>query len=130
MKKNVLIFFAGLFFLAVWTTAMAETYVPGKRSTGIVNWGNGKVYFFNGNRYIRYDITTDKADSGYPKLINAETWPGIIWTDGVDAVVNWGNGKAYFFKGSQYIRYDIKTNKADPGYPKTIDNSTWPGITW
>ena len=130
MKKNVLILVAGLLFMAVWTTAMAEKYVPDNRSTGIVNWGNGKAYFFNGNRYIRYDIKADKADPGYPKQINAETWPGVIWTEGVDAVVNWGNGKAYFFKGSQYIRYDIKADKADPGYPKNIDNSTWPGIIW
>ena len=109
---------------------MAERYVPDKRSTGIVNWGNGKAYFFKGSQYIRYDIQADRADPGYPKSINSETWPGIIWTDGVDAVVNWGNGKAYFFKGSQYIRYDVQADRADPGYPKSINSETWPGIIW
>ena len=24
-----------------------------------------------------------------------------------------------------YIRYDIKTDKADPGYPKPINSKTW-----
>ena len=130
MKKNVLVFVVSLLFLSVCMTAMAERYIPEKYSMGVMNWGNGKAYFFNGNRYIRYDIAADRADPGYPKSINAETWPGVIWTDGIDAVVNWGNGKAYFFKGSQYIRYDIKTDRADPGYPKPVDGSTWPGIIW
>lgn len=79
MKKKVLIFVAGLLFLAVWGTAMAETYAPGKRATGIVNWGNGKVYFFKGSQYIRYDIKADRADPGYPKTIDNSTWPGIVW---------------------------------------------------
>ncbi len=45
-------------------------------------------------------------------------------------VVNRENGKAYFFKGSQHIRYGVKVDRADPGYPKPIDNSTWPGVAW
>jgi matrix metalloproteinase-14 (membrane-inserted) len=130
MKKNTLIVIAGLFFLMAWTTASAERYVPDQHPTGIVNWGNGKAYFFSGGQYIRYDIASDKADPGYPKNINAETWPGVIWMDGIDAVVNWGNGKAYFFKGGQYIRYDIKADRADPGYPKNINAETWPGVIW
>ena len=27
-----------------------------------------------------------------------------------------------------YIRYDIKADKADPGYPKPINKRTWPGV--
>jgi len=96
----------------------------------IANWGNGKAYFFKGSQYMRYDIRADRVDPGYPQPINSKTWPGIIWTDGVDAVVNWGDGKAYFFKGDQYIRYDIQADRADPGYPKLINNETWPGMVW
>jgi hypothetical protein len=94
---------------------------------GGVNWGNGKAFFFKGGLYFRYDIKADKVDPGYPKAIDNSTWPGLPWKDGFDAVVNWGNGKAYFFKGDRYVSYDIKTDKVDPGYPKPIDNSTWPG---
>ncbi len=61
---------------------------------GAVSWNNGKAYFFRGNRYMRYDIAAGRVDPGYPKPIDSGTWPGMIWTDGVDAVVNWGNGKA------------------------------------
>lgn len=95
-----------------------------------VNWGNGKAYFFKGNQYIRYDIKADRADSGYPKPINAQTWRGMIWTDGIDDVVAWNNGKAYFFRGNQFIQFDIKEDRADPGYPKKIDDQSWPGLVW
>lgn len=98
--------------------------------TGAVNWGNGKAYFFRGNKYIRYDIASNRADPGYPKPFNAQTWPGLMWTDGIDAAVNWGNGKAYFFKGSQYVRYDIAADRVDSGYPQPINDQTWPGLTW
>ena len=56
--------------------------------------------------------------------------PGVTWAKGLlglDAAINWGNGKAYFFKGDQYIRYDIKADKADPGYPARITDN-WPGL--
>ena len=35
-------------------------------------------------------------------------WPGMpdSWTH-FDAAINWGNGKAYFFHGAEYARYDI-----------------------
>jgi hypothetical protein len=42
-------------------------------------------------------------------------------------VLVWDSRKAYFFTGSQYVRYDIAADKADPGYPKPIASS-WPGV--
>lgn len=42
-----------------------------------VNWGNGKVYLFKGAHYLRYDMTEDRVDPGYPKLI-AAAWPGVF----------------------------------------------------
>ena len=90
-----------------------------------VVWGNGKVYFFKGDQYLRYDIATDKVDPGYPVPI-AGQWPGL-WESDIDAGVVWPNGKAYFFKGSNYIRYDIKTDRADAGYPQPIKDN-WPGF--
>ena len=95
-----------------------------------VNAGNGKVYFFKESQYVRWDIQTDRADPGYPKPINNETWPGVPWTNGIDAAVNWGNGKILLFKGSQYVRMDVPADRVDPGYPKPINNETWPGLPW
>lgn len=45
----------------------------------------------------------------------------------VDAIVLGGNGKAYFFEGSQYSRYDLATFQRDAGYPQPIAGN-WPGI--
>jgi hypothetical protein len=53
--------------------------------------------------------------------------------DYVSAAVNWGNGKVYFFGvtealGLAYVRYDIRADKADAGYPKAVTDKPWPGL--
>ena len=88
-----------------------------------VNWGDDLVYLFRGANYLRYDMN-QKLDEGYPKSI-ADGWPGLKeagFDQGIDAVGNWGNGKAYFFRGTKYVRYDIKADKMDEGYPYSIDD--------
>src|ERR1700730_15490084 len=71
----------------------------------------GWAYFFKGGQYWRYDIPYDKVDLGdhdvtYPRPLRRI--PGLpqSWWGGVDAVLNTGDGKAYWFKGSEYVRYD------------------------
>jgi hypothetical protein len=45
---------------------------------GAINWTNGKAYiFFDDGRYVRYDISADRVDAGYPKPIDSRTWPGL-----------------------------------------------------
>jgi len=93
---------------------------------------DGKLYLFKGSQYARYDWATDKADPGYPKPI-AGNWPGLpaSFQGGFDAAVTGQKGfagKAYFFKGSQYVRYDWAADKMDPGYPLSIAGN-WPGLS-
>jgi hypothetical protein len=45
----------------------------------------------------------------------------------IDAAIMWDNGKAYFFGGSEYVRYDIAQDRADGGYPLPIAGH-WPGL--
>jgi len=94
----------------------------------VVMWDNGKAYVFAGNQYVRYDVAADSADAGYPLLI-AGPWRGFpsAFEASIDAGVIWPNGKAYFFKGSQYIRYDVGADSTDPGYPRPIAGN-WPGL--
>jgi len=105
----------------------ASTVYPGPVSPSSV-WPNGKVYFFKGSQYARYDVKADRVDSGYPQPIQG-LWPGFpaSFAAGVNAEVVWGNGKTYFFKGSQYLRYDIAADRVDAGYPKPIAGA-WPGL--
>ena len=89
-----------------------------------------KIYFFKGSQYFRFDLSQKRVEPGYPKMIVGR-WPGwpMDFTGGIDAALSGGGpykGKAYFFKGDQYIRYDWETDRTDPGYPKRISD-TWQG---
>ncbi len=111
-----------------------------------VVWNNGKVYFFQGSEYARYDVAQDKADSDdgsghlYPRPIQ-RSWSGLF-QENIDAAVFWPapppggaeNKKvAYFFKGNQFMRYDVEADQADEAdgagraYPQPI-SLKWPGI--
>jgi hypothetical protein len=104
----------------------AKVYPGAVSPTSI--WPNGKAYFFKGAQYARYDVKADKVDPGYPQPIQGN-WPGFpaSFAAGINAAVVWNNGKAYFFKGSEYIRYDIAADKVDAGYPQPIAGN-WPGL--
>jgi hypothetical protein len=80
-----------------------------------VNWGNGKVYFFKGRGYLRYDVASDMVDVGPAPI--AQFWKAlpVEFQADLDAAVNWGNGKVYFFKGRGYLRYDIGSDLVDVG---------------
>jgi hypothetical protein len=39
----------------------------------------------------------------------------------IDAAVKWNDKKAYFFKNSQYVCYDIAADEADSGHPEDIN---------
>lgn len=101
-----------------------------------VNWGsNGKLYFFKGDQFIRFDMPTNQMDGSSSAPIhspaNPNNWPGLN-QDGfdrdLDAALNWGDGKLYFFKGDKFIRFDVATNKAE-GIPTPIDSAgNWNGL--
>jgi len=108
---------------------------PGFAETGFdadieaaVDIGNGKLYFFKGDKYIRYDIASNVVDANYPRPI-AGNWPGMAEAgfDRIDAAITWPTRKAYFFRGDQYVRYDVAADHVDAGYPRPIAGN-WPGL--
>ncbi|HWT25772.1 MAG TPA: hemopexin repeat-containing protein [Solirubrobacteraceae bacterium] len=85
----------------------------------------GKAYFFAGSEYARYDWTADRMDPGYPQPLAAWKLPHPFDL-GIGTAVNGRGayeGKAYFFRGDQYVRYDWSRDGVDPGYPAQL--SLW-----
>ncbi len=142
----------GFFEAATWTQydAVSDAADPGYPRSIATDWpglgsfaggaqdidaamagSSAKLYFFKADAYIRFDTGLGQADPGYPRSI-ASYWPGLDRFAGgardLDAAVDWGNGKLYFFKGAEYIRYDKAADSADAGYPRSISHSTWDGL--
>lgn len=107
-----------------------DKFVGGARDIDAAfNAGNGKAYFFKGSQYIRVSLATRSADSGYPASINGN-WPGLEKFAGgakdLDAVFFFSRSRVHFFKGDQYIRYNLDTDKSDTYYPAYLSEATWP----
>ncbi|MGJ5751252.1 hemopexin [Streptomyces puniciscabiei] len=97
-----------------FTVAGNWTGLPADWQSGFdtaVNWGTGKLYFFKGDGYLRYDITADRADDGYPRPI-AGNWNGLFAQD-LTAALYSGGRYAYFFRGDDYQRYDVDADAVD-----------------
>jgi hypothetical protein len=93
---------------------------------------SGWYYFFAGDEWIGYDQRRQKV-GGAPQPISG-TWAGVTapFTQGVDAAIHGVteqyDGKAWLFKGSDYIRYDMNTSRAD--VPPTPIAKAWGQGTW
>jgi hypothetical protein len=101
------------------------------RIYGALNWTDGKIQFFlDDGSYIRYDLKADRVEQGYPKPINQSTWRGLApYASHIAGAINWNNGKAYIFlDDNRYLRYDIRADRVDEGYPKLVSAKTWPGL--
>jgi hypothetical protein len=88
---------------------------------------NGKIFFFNRDKYVRWDVASNGIDPGYPRCI-ADGWPGVTF-DRIDAVVNVAPEAVYLFMGNEYVRFNTLTNQADPGYPQPV-STRWVGVTF
>ncbi len=94
----------------------------------VLDIGNGKAYLFKGDSYLRVDQAQNAVDGEVTSI--AEQWGGFGdagFGDSLDAAVNLGNGKAYLFKGDQYIEYDIAADSVTNGAPMSIA-ADWGGF--
>ena len=107
--------------------------LPAGLAAALPHYEDGKsVYFFKGSQYWKYDLAAAAVEAGYPKAYGGSTklFPGVP-ADLDAALSHPSDGKSvYFFKGSQYWKYDMSTTAVVGGYPKTYGNGTslWPGV--
>lgn len=90
-----------------------------------------KVFLFlSDGSYLRINLTNFTIDAGFPKVVNNNFWPGLgDYATDITSAVKWDDSRAYFFlTNHRYIRYSITHDASDSGYPKAVDNGTWPGI--
>ena len=90
-----------------------------------------QIWFFKGDSYFRYSENADGKDRIEGPILIAPNWRGWpqSFATGIDAALRGtGNfeGKIWFFKGSQYLRYDLNSNQVDLG-PSLIANN-WFGL--
>jgi thiol-disulfide isomerase/thioredoxin len=128
IKDNTVVKYNSSSNAVILTTTLQQAF-PGISFSHVdaaLDYGDGKVYLFSGEKYTRLDKQTGRIDDNYPKYTK-DQWKGVNF-DRIDAALTWPNGKTYFFNGSNYIRYDNANTSADESYPKAITAKTWPGL--
>merc|ERR1712032_1773403 len=87
-------------------------------------WAKTKsTYFFKGNQYWKFhpERKPHVREDIYPKKISSWDLPS-----GIDAALQWNNGRTYFFKKGQYWRFndrEFTIDRANPPFPR--DASHW-----
>jgi hypothetical protein len=83
---------------------------------------DGRIYFFRGSQYVRIDGTTFVVDPGYPVLTSGN-WKGMpdAFNAKIDAAL-WrkSDGKMYFFRKRDFLRFTDIAAGVDDGYPKPM----------
>ena len=109
-------------------TSLAAWNLPAPFNAGVDAALNGQgpyqgyAYFFRGNQYVRYVWSTDQV--GSPASLSAWNLPADF-ASGIDTALNGEGsfaGKAYFFRGNQWVRYDWASDRGDLG-PTSL--GTW-----
>lgn len=97
---------------------------------GVSRDGTIAYIFLNDGRYIRFNKKLDRADQGFPQLINDINWSGMgVYAKNILTAVSWKENKMMFIlKDGRYVVFDYPSDRVVPGYPKPINNNTWPGV--
>ncbi|GAA0819843.1 hemopexin repeat-containing protein [Streptosporangium amethystogenes subsp. fukuiense] len=90
----------------------------------------GEAYFFKGGQCVRYDL---RSEMPVETMSLADTWQGLsakapAFVNGISAAaVNPVTGKAFFFKGSQFVRVALSTRTVETA-AAPVDEGSWPGL--
>ena len=96
---------------------------------GTPNYGvqTREAYLFSGDQYVIYNGYTKSVSN--PKKIK-DLYSGFTFSK-IDAAFKRysTSDKIYLFSGNKYLKVDTRTHKVVSGYPRTISDSTWPGLS-
>lgn len=82
------------------------TGIPDNVDAAMVWGGNGKIYFYKGTKFWRFDpLKRPPVKSTYPKPLS--NWEGV--PNSIDAALQYTNGYTYFFKENKYYRFNDRT---------------------
>lgn len=82
---------------------MSDHRLPDEHCTHSLTLSISQIAHSTGDQYWRFDSKSDPPVSNrYPKPI--KNWVGL--PSSVDAAFKWENGLTYFFKGTQYYRFN------------------------
>jgi len=88
--------------------------IPNNLDAAFVWGGNGKIYFFKGDEYWKFDPSRNSAvQSVYPRDIGNWDLPSNI-----DGAIKWSNKRTYFFKDGRYYRFNDRRFAIDSGDPE------------
>ena len=83
---------------------------------------NNKAYFFDKEKYYRFNFQTDQVDKAAD--IGIDGWTAL--GSNINAAVMHPNGKAYFFSGDKYYRFNFQKKKVDKVGKIGVDG--WRGL--
>ena len=98
--------------------------IPFPKIDAAVYWATDVVYFLNAMQVVRYSLSANQVDAGYPKIIPFY-WRGL-WASDIDAALRIDQ-KAWFFRKNQCLDYDVTTGRTGVNGPQPIARF-WPGL--
>jgi MAC/Perforin domain/Hemopexin len=85
-----------------------------------------QVHVFYRDVYARIDMDTDRLTFGPVPL--GEAWPGLEFPR-IDTAFALGRDTVYFFCGKDYVRFNTREHRVDPGYPQPF-GKRWKGVSF
>ena len=120
--------FRRAFLFALTAAALAWTSTATAGEAAFIT-SDSKVFFFKDGEYVRHLNSKNAADEGYPKRITNETWPGLApYAAQIDAAFTMANHTFFFLSDGTYLKYDLANDRLLDGYPRPINDQTWPGL--
>lgn len=110
------------------TNSMCKSAIDFKVDAGFY-WSKTLSYYLfrnttiNNKKVVLYTVIDSDSyiiKKGYPKILNKITWRGLTFTNKIDSVFVLNNDIIIFTRNNFYVKYNLKTNKQEPGYPKKI----------